>query len=47
MCDRIIDPARDLPDGTIYLPSLRSDHDVPEADQFLKQYLGELGLLAE
>jgi hypothetical protein len=35
------------PDGTIFLPEIRSDHDVPDADQFLRKYLGELGLLAE
>lgn len=39
--------AQDLPDGTIYLPEIRSDRDMPNADEFLKQYLGELGLLAE
>ena len=40
-------PARDLPDGTIYLPEICSGHDVPDADEFLRKYLGELGLLAE
>jgi hypothetical protein len=34
------------PEGTIFLPELRSGQDVPDADQFLRQYLGELGLLA-
>ena len=35
------------PEGTIFLPELRSYSDVPNADQFLRKYLGELGLLAE
>jgi hypothetical protein len=34
------------PEGSIILPELRSDKDVPDADVFLKRYLGELGLLA-
>lgn len=42
-----VPPERDLPEGTIYLPELRSSHDVPNADQFLRKYLGELGLLSE
>lgn len=33
--------------GEIRLPELRSSTDVPEADEFLRKYLGELGLLAE
>lgn len=36
-----------FPEGTIYLPELMSGVDVPNADVFLKKYLGELGLLAE
>lgn len=36
-----------FPEGTIFLPEIYSDHDIPDADVFLKQYLGELGLLAE
>jgi hypothetical protein len=40
-------PEHDLPEGTIYLPEIVSGRDVPDADKFLKQYLGELGLLAE
>lgn len=44
---RPVAPARDLPEGTIYLPEICSGSDVPDADQFLRQYLGELGLLAE
>lgn len=35
------------PEGAIFLPELRSGSDVPNADQFLRKYLGELGLLAE
>jgi len=40
-------PLQDLPEGTIYLPELCRGTDAPDADQFLKKYLGELGLLAE
>jgi hypothetical protein len=40
-------PLRDLPEGTIYLPELRSNRDLPDADEFMRQYLGEIGLLAE
>jgi hypothetical protein len=36
-----------FPEGTIMLPEIYSDHDVPNADEFLRKYLGELGLLAE
>lgn len=35
------------PEGTIFLPQLYSGSDVPDADGFLKKYLGKLGLLAE
>lgn len=42
-----IPPKRDLPEGTIYLPEICSDRDVPEAEEFLRVHLGELGLLAE
>jgi hypothetical protein len=34
-------------EGAIMLPELRSPKDVPDADVFLRKYLGELGLLAE
>jgi len=44
---RVIPLVRDLPEGTIYLPELRTASDVPNADEFLRKYLGELGLLAE
>lgn len=40
-------PPRDLPEGTIYLPELKSGKNVPNADQFLRDTLRELGLLAE
>jgi hypothetical protein len=40
-------PREGFPDGTIFLPELKSNHDVPDADVFLRKYLGELGLLAE
>jgi hypothetical protein len=35
------------PEGTIFLPQLYSGSDIPDADTFLRKYLGELGLLAE
>ena len=35
------------PEGTIFLDGLESDDDVPDADQFLREHLGNLGLLAE
>jgi hypothetical protein len=43
-------PAEDralYPEGAIFLPGLRSSSDIPDADVFLKKYLGELGLLAD
>lgn len=40
-------PDKDLPEGTIYLPEICSGRDVPEAEEFLRKYLGEVGLLAE
>lgn len=42
-----VPPARDLPEGTTYLPELRSSSDVPDADRFLREHLAQLGLLAE
>ncbi len=33
------------PEGTIFLPSLNTARDVPNADDFLKKYLGQLGLI--
>ena len=40
-------PIEDLPEGTIYMPELLSEADVPDAHTVLKGYLGELGLLKE
>ena len=36
-----------FPEGTIFLPELKSNVDIPDADMFLRRYLDELGLLAE
>ena len=44
---RSADQAALFPEGTIFLPEIKSSYDVPDADEFLRQYLGELGLLAE
>lgn len=41
------DPARDMPDGTIYLPSVLSDRDVPDADVMLRDLLRQAGYLAD
>jgi hypothetical protein len=41
------DPLEDLPEGTIYIPSLCSMEDIPDADEFLTQHLRELGLIEE
>lgn len=38
-------PKRDLPEGTIYMPELRSGVDVPDADVMLIQYMRELGIV--
>jgi hypothetical protein len=35
------------PEGAIILPEIVSNRDVPNADVFLREYLGKLGLLAE
>ena len=44
----VSDMERDMyPEGTIFLPGIRTHEDVPDADVFLRRYLGELGLLAE
>jgi hypothetical protein len=40
-----VDPKRDLPDGTIYLPSICSSHDVPDAYLTVVSTLRELGVL--
>lgn len=41
------DPVRDLPEGTIYLPSVLSSVDVPNAKDMLMHHLTELGLLGD
>jgi hypothetical protein len=40
-------PEQDLPDGTIYLPELKASESQPEAAEMLRQYLSQLGLLAD
>lgn len=42
---KVTDPIKDLPEGTIYLPSVCSDRDVPDADKELARYLSELGIV--
>lgn len=39
-------PKQDMPEGTIYLPSVLSDRDVPNADAELTRYLTDLGIVA-
>ncbi len=41
------DPKEDLPDGTIYLPSVLSNRDVPDADVKLREILRELGIITD
>lgn len=41
------DPRQDLPDGTIYLPSVLTDRDVPNAKEMLIKHLSVLGLIDE
>jgi hypothetical protein len=41
------DPEQDMSEGTIYLPSLRSDHDVPDADVKLREIMQELGIITD
>ncbi len=40
-------PKEDLPDGTIYLPSVLSSRDVPDADVKLREILRELGIITD
>jgi hypothetical protein len=40
-----IDPLENLPDGTIYLPCVRSPQDVPDAADFLRDSLRQLELI--
>lgn len=39
------DPRQDLPEGTIYLPSVTRDRDIPDADTELKRHLTDLGIV--
>lgn len=39
------DPKQDLPEGTLYLPAVCSDRDVPEADAELVRYLRVLDII--
>jgi hypothetical protein len=41
------DPVEDLPDGTLYLPSVRSSRDIPNADVQLVRWLTDLGIIHE
>lgn len=41
----VTQPLRDLPDGTLYLPGLRSSADVPEPERFVIDTLRDLGLI--
>lgn len=43
----VTDAKQDLPEGTLYLPSLRSSSDVPEAPKLLLKYLRELGIVTD
>lgn len=40
-----MNPTEDMPEGTIYLPCVESDDDVPDADKELVRYLTELGIV--
>lgn len=40
-------PEQDLPEGTIYLPELKSSHNVPTAPEMLLQHLRELGIVSD
>lgn len=42
-----VDPKEDLPEGTIYLPSILSDRDVPDADEALLGYLRLLDIITD
>lgn len=42
----VADPPRDLPEGTIYLPSLSSRENVPHAADLLRSLLRQAGLIA-
>lgn len=40
-------PFQDLPEGTIYLPEVRTGQDVPNADKELYRYMKQLGIVNE
>lgn len=40
-----IDPKQDLPEGTIYIPCVCSNRDVPDADVALLRYMRDLGIV--
>lgn len=40
-------PLEDLPDGAMYLPSIRSESDIPELHEQLERSLRELGLISD
>lgn len=42
-----LDAIRDLPDGTIYLPCMASEVDIPDADQALLDYLRQLEIVTD
>lgn len=42
-----IDPKKDLAEGTIYLPCVLSDRDIPDAEIALMQYLRDIGIVGE
>lgn len=44
---RVANPAHDLPEGTLYLPGVESDRDVPDADVALLGYMRELGIITD
>lgn len=39
------DPKRDLPDGTIYLPCVFSEVDIPDPEYMVRGYFSELGII--
>lgn len=40
-------PKEDLPDGTIYLPSVLRDRNIPNAEEMLREQLTALGVIGE
>lgn len=45
LMQRPLNPVEDLPDGTLYMPCLSSDQDVPNADEAVRDYLRQLEIL--